>query len=308
LATTLLTRVSHALPPFAIAARLPVCASPACPKPPTLWQRWWARNEGIHLEGQWFCSAECFAAGLRIKLESVLWPGEPVDVPRNRLPLGLILLDQGFISQEQLQEGLRNQRSAGKGRIGEWLLRAGAVTPQQVMGALAIQQNCPLFEIKEPQHFPSNMRFPTLLVRSHGGIPVCFNPARNCLYMGFHAPVSHALLRAVEHIMRCQAQPCIVSDQLHSEAQLRWDAEGRGEAICIEQELQLTEISSAIGGYAEQTGALSCAVVRCSGYLWARLYGEKRTLDLLFGLGSRQTLSHEFPPNWAVLRSLHPAH
>ncbi|MGB7556131.1 MAG: hypothetical protein WBM04_17295, partial [Candidatus Korobacteraceae bacterium] len=46
--------------PLATLAALPTCANVFCPRPATLWQRWWARHEGVRLQKQWYCSSECF--------------------------------------------------------------------------------------------------------------------------------------------------------------------------------------------------------------------------------------------------------
>ncbi len=178
------SRISNSLPSSLAVLSLPVCASPGCLRPPTLWQRWWARHEGIHLEDDWYCSPECFTAGLAPRVDALSRAATPAPAPHQRFPLGLILLEQGVISQAVLQEALRHQRQAGQGRIGEWLVRMGAATGPDITGALAVQQNCPLFSGTAAQSFPE-MQFPAPLVRGYGGVPVYFNAAANCLYLGF---------------------------------------------------------------------------------------------------------------------------
>ena len=60
--------------PLAALTALPVCASPFCPRPPSLWQRWWARHDGIWLQERWYCSLECFQAGVFRRLEGARCP------------------------------------------------------------------------------------------------------------------------------------------------------------------------------------------------------------------------------------------
>lgn len=278
---SLASRVTQSLPGLAL-LNLPVCANSACLRPPTLWQRWWARHEGIQFERAWYCSAECFTSGLLSRVDALALPSTPDRFSQPRFPLGLILLEQGVISEQQLQEALAGQRCGGHGRIGEWLVRAGAATEVEVTNALSLQQNCPVFAKATIESFPETMQFPSLLMRNYGGVPVYFSVAAGTLYLAFAGPLDRSLLRAAGHLMRCRIEPCIVSEAVHDAALARWQAELRGVAVRIEQRQSTREMARAIAGYAEQSRASACAIVRCHDYLWTRLYGDVRTLDLLF--------------------------
>jgi hypothetical protein len=145
-----------------------------------------------------------------------------------------------------------------------------------------VQQNCPVFSSAAAQCFPDAMQFPAPLIRSYGGVPVYFSSVGNTLYLGFAGPLNRGLLRAAGQLMRCRIEPCILSEDSHHAAVVRWETGMRGESIGIEQRQSTTEMARAIAGYAEQAKASSCAVVRCEEYLWTRLYGDLRSLDLLF--------------------------
>ena len=137
--------------PIAALSSLPVCSSPFCPRPATLWQRWWSRHEGIWLQQRWYCSVDCFQAGLFRRLEAT-GATRPRPAPQpNRIPLGLLLLSQGNISRSQLGEALILQKTTKSGKLGEWLVRMGAVSEQQVTSALAVQQRCPVFAATDGQ-------------------------------------------------------------------------------------------------------------------------------------------------------------
>lgn len=288
---SLASRLTQSLPASLANLSLPVCANPVCFRPPTLWQRWWARHEGIHFEQAWYCSAECFTSALLTRVDALTRPLARPRLPQPRFPLGLILLEQGTISAEQLQRALDCQRRAGQGRIGEWLIRAGAATESDITNAMAVQQNCPVFSQASTQSFPPMMQFPASLVRSYGGVPVYFSSTGNTLYLGFAGPLNRSVLRAAGHIMRCRIEPCMVSEALRGAAVAGWEAELRGEAVLIEQHQSTREMARAIAGYAEQAKASSCAVTRCEEYLWTRLYGDLRSLDLLFRVVPGEGLS-----------------
>ncbi len=279
---SLASRFTQSLPAGLAGLKLPVCANPACFRPPTLWQRWWARHEGIEFEQQWYCSDECFARGLLARVEALARPQLHHRLSPPRFPLGLILLEQGVISAEQLQVALACQRSAREGRVGEWLVRHGAATPSDITGALAVQQNCPVFGQTLNQSFPAGMQFPAALIRNYGGVPVYFSSGSQTLYLAFAQPLNRLLLRAAGQLMGCRIEPCMVSESLHHSAVTQWESELRGEAVSIEQRQSPREMARAIAGYAAQARASSCALARCEDHLWTRLYGDLRSLDLLF--------------------------
>ena len=283
---SLASRLTQTLPARLPILALPRCANPACLRPPTLWQRWWARREGIACEKDWYCSPECFSGGLGPRVERLACGTGAVPTPRQRFPLGLLLLEQGVISQEQLHEALRRQRRAGAGRIGEWLVRGGAATESDIVGALSVQQNCPIFSNREPQSFPPAMQFPSPLIRRYEVVPVYFSAAANTLYLGFAACVNRALISAAGHILRCRIEPCIMTERIECLAAEAWNAAGRGETLCIERLQSAAEMTRSIAGYADQAKASSCLLARCQDYLWARLYGDIASLDLLFRVPS----------------------
>ncbi len=287
---SLASRISHSLPANLAILSLPGCANPGCLRPPTLWQRWWARHEGIRCEGSWCCSPDCFAALLGPRVASLSRGTTRAYAPRQRFPLGLILLEQGVISQPVLREALRLQRQAGEGRIGEWLVRLGAASRADITNALAVQQNCPILAGAAVHNVCAEVHFPAPLIRACGGVPVYFNLSANCLYLGFAGPINRAVVRAAEHLLRCRIEPCIVSEDFHHSAVRGWEAALRGEAICIEQRQSAREMTHAIASYAEQAEASSCALARCEDYLWTRLYGDIASLDLLFRLPAKAGL------------------
>jgi hypothetical protein len=290
---SLASRFTQSLPASLAMLSLPVCANPSCLRPPTLWQRWWARHEGIHFEQGWYCCADCFASSLLTRVEALARPLVGQHLAQPRFPLGLILLEQRVISEQQLQKALACQRHAGQQRIGEWLIRIGAATEPDIISALAVQQNCPVFSKSSSQSFPAAMQFPMPLVRLYGGVPVYFSSLSNTLYLAFAGPLNRSVLRAAGQLMRCRIEPCMVSEGLRRLAVAGWETELRGEAVSIEQRQSTREMARAIAGYAEQAKASACSLARCEEYLWTRLYGDLGSLDLLFRVAPEDRLPSE---------------
>ena len=256
---------------MAALSALPACAGKFCPRPPTLWQRWWSRHEGIRLHGRWYCSTGCFQAALYERLAGLAL-APPRALPRpNRLPLGLILLSQGHITSEQLRIALERQRKAGGGRIGDWLVRMEAASEEQVTAALAAQQGCPVFAIQEAQCVPETLYWPELLADEYRAAPVFHNSARATLYVGFLERVHHPFLLSLEQMLHCSTEPCILPASVYRrQLELRRFAV-RGETVAIQQWQDASEMTQTIANYAQQIHAERCGVARCNDRIWIRL-------------------------------------
>ena len=264
---------------------LPHCASPQCPRPPSLWQRWWARHEGIHLEAKWYCSPDCFADGLSSRLGGIRRPVVRRGASHHRIPLGLILLSQGLITAGQLKEALECQRREGHGKIGHWLIAAGAVTEDEVTSALAVQQGCPVFSDANLKRHALAATLPLPLLRAFRALPVFYRPDGGRLFLGFVDAVSHALLQAVEHVLECRVEPCIVQESVYDEVMKQPVRESHHEMVTIEQRQSVLEMTNMVTDYAQQVTAETCRLAVCGAHLWSRLRrGDGWCLDLLFRL------------------------
>jgi hypothetical protein len=205
----------------------------------------------------------------------------------SRLPLGLVLLSPGEITAEQLRQALEIQRSAGSGKIGQWLVKMGAISEQQVTKALAAQQGCPVFALREPQPLPAAMHWPMPLVERYRAVPVFFNQPQTNLYVGFLEGVDHAFLCSVEQMLKCRTQPCIVPPSVFR-LNLEWQASAvAGETIVIQQRQSSFEMAQTIGNYAQQVRAERCAITFCDEHLWIRLRRSSGFhVDFLFRLSA----------------------
>ncbi len=201
----------------------------------------------------------------------------------SRLPLGLILLSQGAITAEQLRLALAMQRSARRGKIGEWLVGMGAVAEEQVTNALAAQQGCPVFAPRDPQALPAAMHWPKPLTEIYRAMPVFYNPAQSALYVGFLEGVDHAFLYSVERMLQCRTDPCIVPPAVFRQNLELRPSPRSSETIVIHQRQNSFEMAQAINNYAQQVRAQRCLLTLCGAHLWIRLRCPTRFhVDFLF--------------------------
>lgn len=258
--------------PMAALGALPRCASVFCPRPPSLWQRWWARHEGAWLEENWYCFPNCFYDGLCTRLQTAATLATRRPAQPSRLPLGLMLLSRHEITDAQLRQALAMQRFSESGKIGEWLVRMGAVTEEQVTNALAAQHGCAVFAPRELQLLPATMHWPQPLTETYRAAPVFYNPPQSNLYVGFLDAVDHSFLYSVERMLRCRTEACILPPSVFQRNAERQVDPWESETIVIHQRQSSFEMAQAVGNYAEQVRAERCTVTSCGGYLWIRLH------------------------------------
>jgi hypothetical protein len=116
-----------------------VCGNPKCSS------RWLARLKDRRrpmFEGRWACGADCMSALVvaAIRREAANKDLHIDNVPHaHSIPLGLILLQRGWISEAQLIHVLEMQRRERYGRIGDWLTSACGVGRDRITRALAMQ-------------------------------------------------------------------------------------------------------------------------------------------------------------------------
>ncbi len=121
-----------------------LCGNPECASG---WTKPWRNRRRPIFEGQWGCSGRCVLAMVRAAVRRERGDGaaSASAVPhRHRVPLGLLMLAQGWITHPQLQKALAAQRESGTGRIGDWLMSECGVAADQITRGLSMQWGCPV--------------------------------------------------------------------------------------------------------------------------------------------------------------------
>ncbi len=103
----------------------PRCAGGACRTRSGMLRRLFSRGRGIWLHPQWYCSPQCFEKAAQERFARARVPLLAVPPPRHRIPLGLLMLSRGQLTNRQLRLALEAQNSEGRGRLGGWLAEHG---------------------------------------------------------------------------------------------------------------------------------------------------------------------------------------
>jgi len=260
------------------------CAAPDCAHRRRLWPPFLLQIRGVVLDGRWFCTADCLQSHLLAQVRGLL-AGSMRDRPRrHRLPLGLLLVNQGSISQQQLREALHSQTLSSGEKLGHVLCHMGAVAPAELTAALAHQWGCPVYPL-DPQSALLGCQdlLPVTLLESARAVPVYVSVDGRSLHLAFGERLDHTTLYAVEQMLGCRTIACVANETAVDKVleELR-----RCTAITetsFDTMRDPREIVRTIRNYAAEYRASRITLARASTYLWVRFTANGQvSRDLLF--------------------------
>jgi hypothetical protein len=225
----------------------------------------------------------------------------------HRIPLGLLLLSRQQLTVEQLQRALAMQRSAGHGRIGEWLQHLGFATATQVTGALARQWACPLLRDSAIPEWKSLPDIPLRLLEYFHVIPVSYIESTATLHLAFCEGIDYGLLYAIEQMLGCHTEACLATpvwlEKHLSCPRLRGSSESESEVV-FDHTSDPLEAVRIIRSYAVRLGSSEIRMVACGRYTWVRLEERSRAaVNLLLGSVDHSTEAHALSSLSATLSS-----
>jgi len=244
------------------------CANPRCGSG---WLRLWRRRETPVFEGGWCCSSACMAARVDAALGREMdGRGSPREGHRHRIPLGLVLLEQGWITNGDLRAALMAQKDAGAGRLGSWLVRNRSASEEQVTRALGLQWGCPVLgmEFHHPEALTALV--PRLFVDAFGALPLRV-AAGKILYLGFEDHLDPALALAVERMTGLQVEGGLVEESAFHPAHTRL-LEARFPAAELIEAATEPALASAFAKAVERSRPVESRLVRVHDCMWLRMW------------------------------------
>jgi Type II secretion system (T2SS), protein E, N-terminal domain len=252
----------------ASSAFFPVCANVRCS---SSWIKLWRKRQVPVFEDKWACSAACMQEMVTSAVQrEIAEMSDRVPLHQHRVPLGLLLLSQGVITQEQLKRALAAQKENGSGRLGEWLVAQGSVTEARVTQALGSQWNCPV--LSGDHHDPSGMAamLPRLLIDSFGALPLRM-AGRGLLYLAFEDKIDRCMTLAVERMTGLKVEAGVLRGsefrRLQQEALRASFPKTRLLEATNTRGLMLT-----LAGMVEECKPVQARLVRIHDYFWLRLW------------------------------------
>ncbi len=244
------------------------CANPHCSSG---WLRLWRRRETPVFEGGWCCSSDCMAARVAAALGREMdGRGSPREGHRHRIPLGLVLLEQGWITHQDLRAALTAQRDAGGGRLGSWLVRNRSASEEQVTRALGLQWGCPVLGLEF--HHPEGLTalVPRLFVDAFGALPLRVAAGR-ILYLGFEDHLDPALALAVERMTGLQVEGGLVQESAFHPAHSRL-LDARFPAAELIEAATEPALASAFAKAVERGRPVESRLARVHDCMWLRMW------------------------------------
>ncbi len=253
------------------------------------------RGVGIMYGNLWFCSGECLSKAILTKLSARPRSSLTRMHRQPRFPIGLVLLSQGRITEDQLRLAMDRADSNGA-EVESTLLHLGFVTEEEIAAARAAQWGYPVFT-GGPSAAPVQPIPPTLL-RTYSAVPLYSSPLSKRFLIGFVFRVEHSLLQCIEQITGWVTEACFITMSEYRYRMEQLTSESRLDEVVFDDYADAVEIAGTIQRFTEHIHAKELFVGECRDYYWSRVVGRRRTLDLLFQLdhGAANRTSIEIGP------------
>ena len=264
------------------------------------WTAPWRNRRRPIFEGQWGCSGRCVLAMVKAAVNRELGENDIEMTPhRHRVPLGLVMLAQGWITHPQLRRALDAQRANGTGRIGDWLVAECGLETEQITRGLSMQWSCPVLSAKGFEPETMALALPKIFVEEFGVLPLRVAGHR-ILYLAFEDRLDASTALAVERMTELKVESGLMDTAQFREAKatlLQCDAVESSLEIVISTGSLATRITAIL----EQRQPIAARLVRLHQYYWLRTWLESGALgndgnlpktgedviDYLFTVGAR---------------------
>lgn len=233
----------------------------------------WRNRRRPIFEDRWGCSGRCILSMVRaaVRREAVE-QDEAHSMPhRHRVPLGLVLLAQGWITHAQLQLALETQRARG-GRIGDCLVQECGIEPAQITRGLSMQWSCPVLSTNGFMPRAMAMVVPRMFIEEFGLLPLRVAGSR-LLYLGFEDRLDASAAFALEQMSGLKVESGLVSTEEFTAARQNL-LEYEGVPVKTELADEPDALAARITAILEQKQPVASRLVRMHRYLWLRLWLE----------------------------------
>jgi hypothetical protein len=213
--------------------------------------------------------------------------GSPQENHRHRIPLGLVMLEQGWITLGQLRQALDAQKAAGGGRLGNWLVRQQGVSEQLVTRALGLQWSCPVLPLDFHDAESLTVLLPRLFVDAFGALPLRV-AAGKLIYLGFEDRLDPVVALAAERMTGLRVESGLVRGSLFRPAHTRMLKQKFPAVELIEAASEVALVDR-LAKAIEQARPVESKLVRVHDCLWLRMWRRAQS-GVLPALDSVQDL------------------
>jgi hypothetical protein len=197
-----------------------------------------------------------------------------------RVSIASVMLSKDYLTEDELRSAQAHSRVSGED-LEAVLVRMGLVDEWHLASARAIQWGYPVLgRDRISQSVDADL--PLTLMRGFSAVPLHYSSSAKRLVMGFVYRVDHSLLDSLEQVTGCRAEPCFITPtELHYQME-RLEAARENREIILEDSMTAGEMANVVGGLALEIRARDVSLSRCRDYVWMRLSGKRRMIDVLF--------------------------
>ncbi len=239
------------------------------------WTMPWRSRRRPIFEGQWGCGGRCVLTMVQAAVHRELGDagGSAISSShRHRVPLGLMMLAQGWITQAQLQKALTAQRERGSGRIGEWLKSECGLESEQVMRGVSMQWGCPVLTTEGFSPELMALVMPKMFVEKLGVLPLRVAGSR-ILYLGFSERLDASAAFATEQMAELKVESGVVDGSQFEAARERLLA-CDGVELKLETVEDKDAMAARITAILEQKRPIASRLIRLHEEYWLRMWLE----------------------------------
>lgn len=253
-----------------VQAQRRLCGNADCA---SVWTMPWRSRRRPIFEDAWGCSGRCMLSIVQTALRRESGDGIAAAIPHHhRVPLGLLMLAQGWITAPQLRQGLEAQRQNGTGRIGEWLIAECGLEAEQITRGLSLQWNCPVLSLERFSPEMMALVMPNFFVDEFGLLPLRV-AGRRILYLAFEDHLDASASLAIERMAELKVESGVLN-----EVQFRAARNSLLQCASVETKIEKTPDTDALAGritaVLEQKQPVASRLVRLHQYYWLRLWLE----------------------------------
>jgi len=256
-------------------ALFPTCANTKCASG---WLQVWRSRTAPVIEGGWSCSPGC----TRVRIAELVHREQTeharaAGIHRHRIPIGLVLLTEGWITRDQLRKGLHAQKAGEGVRLGSWLTEHCGLAERRVTQALSIQWNCPILAIDREHTTPAISVVPRLFLETFGCLPLRLSDS-GILYIAFEDRIDHSLALAIERMSGLRVEAGLVdgSEFRHAHSSILTTRFPRARIVEASTVEAMIDVLTAI---VEREKPVQARIVRVRGSYWLRAWKTPDPLE-----------------------------
>jgi hypothetical protein len=123
---------------------------------------------------------------------------------------------------------------------------------------------------------------PAALLRAYSAVPLHYSVSTKRLLLGFVNRVEHTLLHGLEQLLECKAEACFMTPTEFAMQMGRMTAAPDCDEMTFEEVMMPGQMANSLSGMAVEVAAREASFVRCRDYIWTRLTGKTRRVNVLF--------------------------